>query len=38
MSGLSTNNRFVKWVDHRLPIFTFMKHSLDEYPTPRNLS
>jgi len=28
----------VKWVDYRLPIFTFMNHELTEYPTPRNLS
>jgi quinol-cytochrome oxidoreductase complex cytochrome b subunit len=28
----------VKWVDYRLPIFTFMNQELTEYPTPRNLS
>ncbi|HUH85663.1 MAG TPA: cytochrome b N-terminal domain-containing protein [Stellaceae bacterium] len=28
----------VRWIDHRLPIFTFMKHELNDYPTPRNLS
>ncbi|HJS33631.1 MAG TPA: cytochrome b N-terminal domain-containing protein [Alphaproteobacteria bacterium] len=28
----------VKWLDHRLPIFTFMHHELNEYPTPKNLS
>jgi ubiquinol-cytochrome c reductase cytochrome b subunit len=28
----------VRWVDHRLPIFTFMSHELYEYPTPRNLN
>ncbi len=31
-------NPIVKWIDHRLPIFTFMHHELNEYPTPRNLS
>src|SRR5215831_14517053 len=31
-------NRIVRWIDYRLPIFTFMHHQLDEYPTPRNLS
>src|SRR6267154_3881929 len=31
-------NRFVRWVDHRLPIFTFMSHELNDYPTPRNLN
>ncbi len=28
----------VRWIDHRLPIFSFMEHELHEYPTPRNLS
>ena len=32
------NNPVVKWIDHRLPIFTFMNHELHEYPTPKNLS
>jgi len=31
-------NRIVRWIDYRLPIFTFMHHQLGEYPTPRNLS
>src|SRR6476660_5411543 len=30
-------NKFVRWVDHRLPIFTFLDHELNQYPTPRNL-
>jgi ubiquinol-cytochrome c reductase cytochrome b subunit len=28
----------VEWLDYRLPIFTFMKHQLHEYPTPKNLN
>ncbi|MGQ0662509.1 MAG: cytochrome b [Pseudomonadota bacterium] len=28
----------VKWIDYRLPIFTFLNHELNEYPTPRNLN
>ena len=32
------DNGIVRWVDHRLPIFTFMSHELYEYPTPRNLN
>jgi quinol-cytochrome oxidoreductase complex cytochrome b subunit len=28
----------VRWIDHRLPVFGFMDHELNEYPTPRNLS
>ena len=29
---------FVKWVDYRLPIFSFMDKELNKYPTPRNLN
>ncbi len=36
--ALQTNSRVIRWIDHRLPIFTFMNHELNEYPTPRNLS
>jgi ubiquinol-cytochrome c reductase cytochrome b subunit len=32
------SNPVVKWIDHRLPVFTFMNHELTDYPTPRNLS
>lgn len=28
----------VGWIDYRLPIFTAAKHSLVDYPTPRNLN
>src|SRR5215831_612459 len=28
----------VRWIDSRLPIFTFMEHELHEYPTPKNLN
>jgi len=38
MSAPVSQNRLVKWVDDRLPIFSFMHHELHEYPTPRNLS
>ena len=31
-------NPVVRWIDHRLPIFSFMDHELNEYPTPRNLN
>ena len=30
--------KIVRWVDERMPIFTLLKHSAIEYPTPRNLS
>ncbi len=36
MNGM--NNPLVKWIDHRLPIFTLMKAELTDYPTPRNLN
>ena len=32
------DNSLVRWVDYRLPIFSFMSHELYEYPTPRNLN
>jgi len=31
-------NKIVRWIDHRLPIFTYLDHELHEYPTPKNLS
>ncbi|MBF0372736.1 MAG: cytochrome b/b6 [Alphaproteobacteria bacterium] len=37
MSG-EFNNKTIKWVDDRLPIFTMLKHSAVDYPTPKNLS
>ncbi|HUZ72748.1 MAG TPA: cytochrome b N-terminal domain-containing protein [Stellaceae bacterium] len=30
--------KLVRWIDHRLPVFTFLQHELYDYPTPRNLS
>ncbi len=38
MSSPEFKNPVVKWIDHRLPVFSFMHHELHEYPTPRNLS
>jgi quinol-cytochrome oxidoreductase complex cytochrome b subunit len=34
----ASNNRVVKWVDERLPVFSMMKHSAIDYPTPKNLN
>lgn len=28
----------IKWIDDRLPIFSFLNHELRDYPTPKNLS
>ena len=38
MSAPVFKNPVVRWIDYRLPVFTFMNHELNEYPTPRNLS
>src|SRR5882672_85249 len=32
------SNPVIRWIDYRLPIFTFLNHELHEYPTPRNLN
>jgi ubiquinol-cytochrome c reductase cytochrome b/c1 subunit len=31
-------NPVVRWIDHRLPVFSFAHHELVDYPTPRNLN
>ena len=38
MAAPPAQNKIVRWIDHRLPIFAFMQHELNEYPTPKNLS
>jgi quinol-cytochrome oxidoreductase complex cytochrome b subunit len=38
MSAPVFRNPMVRWIDYRLPVFTFLNHELNEYPTPRNLS
>ena len=38
MAVPQTQSKVVRWIDHRLPVFTFMQHELHEYPTPKNLS
>ena len=38
MSEPKFNNSLVRWIDHRLPIFTFTHHHMNEYPTPKNLN
>src|SRR6266536_2160260 len=30
--------RVIEWIDYRLPVFTFLRRELNEYPTPRNLN
>jgi quinol-cytochrome oxidoreductase complex cytochrome b subunit len=31
-------NPIVRWIDYRLPIFTYFNRELVDYPAPRNLS
>ncbi len=32
------DNKIVQWVEDRLPVFSMLKHSAVEYPTPKNLN
>jgi quinol-cytochrome oxidoreductase complex cytochrome b subunit len=38
MSAPEFKNPIVRWIDYRLPVFSFMQHELHEYPTPKNLN
>ena len=38
MSETHFDNKVVAWIDERLPIFTMIKHSAVDYPTPKNLN
>ncbi|MTJ82738.1 MAG: cytochrome b/b6 [Telmatospirillum sp.] len=38
MSGQQFDNKIVQWIDDRLPVFSILKHSAVDYPTPKNLS
>ncbi len=39
MSGFQSNNGVIRWIEHRMPIFSFIDHSVgSEYPAPKNLS
>ena len=38
MTTPTWTNPIVKWIDYRLPVFTFTQHHLVEYPTPKNLN
>ena len=31
-------NSVIRWIDHRLPIFSYLHHEAYEYPTPKNLN
>ncbi len=32
------SNPVIRWIDHRLPIFSYLDHEANEYPTPKNLN
>ncbi|MFN3076220.1 MAG: cytochrome b [Alphaproteobacteria bacterium] len=38
MSAPANQNKIIRWIDDRLPIFTMMQHSAVDYPTPKNLN
>src|SRR5499426_4161990 len=38
MAGPAFKNPIIRWLDHRLPVFSFMHHEMYEYPTPKNLN
>ncbi|MGH6931434.1 MAG: cytochrome b [Dongiaceae bacterium] len=38
MSAPTFKNPIVRWIDHRLPVFTFVADNMEGYPAPRNLN
>ena len=38
MSNRGKGSRVIDWIDYRLPIFSTLRHTLVDYPTPRNLN
>jgi ubiquinol-cytochrome c reductase cytochrome b subunit len=38
MSEFQTNSKVVKWIDYRLPIFSYVHKELHAYPAPKNLN
>jgi quinol-cytochrome oxidoreductase complex cytochrome b subunit len=38
MSDHAFQNRTIRWVDQRLPIFSLLQHSTTGYPAPKNLN
>ena len=39
MSDFQTTNPVIKWIEYRLPVFSFLDHAVgSKYPTPKNLS
>ena len=38
MAEFQSNNPIIKWVEYRLPIFSYVQHHLVDYPAPKNLN
>jgi quinol-cytochrome oxidoreductase complex cytochrome b subunit len=38
MASPAQQSGLVRWIDSRLPVFSFLNHELNEYPTPKNLN
>jgi quinol-cytochrome oxidoreductase complex cytochrome b subunit len=38
MEKKTYNNAVVRWIDDRLPIFSFMDHEYNQFPMPKNLN
>jgi len=38
MEKKTYNNAVIRWVDDRLPIFSFMDHEYNQFPMPKNLN
>ena len=38
MTAPTYNNPIVKWIEYRLPVFSFTQEHLIDYPTPKNLT
>jgi len=38
MTSPTWNNPIIKWIEYRLPVFSFTQEHLIDYPTPKNLN
>ena len=38
MTAPTWNNPIIKWIEYRLPVFSFTQEHLIDYPTPKNLT
>ncbi|MBX7145951.1 MAG: cytochrome b/b6 [Alphaproteobacteria bacterium] len=36
--AVTFKNPIIRWIDHRLPVFSYLHHELHDYPTPKNLN